>query len=109
VAQYGKALDHNLRRLVERLKNGASKAYVDIFDHEWLLRMLAQRIDDKPFLGLIDTWLKAGILERDATVIDVTSPTGGQVMTQSTEPSWRVIRMPMVWDERSCQAPPYPD
>jgi hypothetical protein len=62
-----------------------------IFDHEWLLRMLARRVDDKPFLGLIDTWLKTGILERDATVINVTSPTGGQVMTQSTKPSWRMI------------------
>ncbi len=34
----------------------------------WLLRMLRERIDDKPFLGLIDTWLKAGILETDGTV-----------------------------------------
>jgi len=31
--------------------------------------MIEERVDDKPFLGLIDSWLKAGILERDGAVI----------------------------------------
>jgi len=37
--------------------------------HDWLLRMLKERVDDKTFLGLIDCWLKAGILETDGSVI----------------------------------------
>ena len=45
------------------------KGYFDTIDHDWLLRMLAERIDDKLFLGLIDRWLKADILERDGQVI----------------------------------------
>jgi retron-type reverse transcriptase len=38
-------------------------------------------IDDKPFLGLIDTWLKAGILERDGMVIHphTETPQGGVI------------------------------
>jgi RNA-directed DNA polymerase len=43
--------------------------------------MLRERIDDEPFLGLIDSWLKAGILERDATIVHphTGSPQGGTV------------------------------
>ena len=57
------------------------KGYFDTIDHDWLLRMLAERIDDKLFLGLIDSWLKAGILERDGEVIhpQTGTPQGGVV------------------------------
>ena len=57
------------------------KGFFDNIDHDWLLRMLEQRIDDKPFLGLINTWLKAGILERDGTVIHphTGTPQGGVI------------------------------
>jgi group II intron reverse transcriptase/maturase len=53
----------------------------DHLDHERLLEMLAQRIDDKPFLRLIRKWLKAGILEPDGTVKlpHAGSPQGGIV------------------------------
>ena len=37
---------------------------------DWLLKMLALRIDDKAFLHLIRKWLKAGILEPDGTILD---------------------------------------
>ena len=37
------------------------KGFFDHVDHEWLLRMLKQRIDDNALLGLIQQWLKAEI------------------------------------------------
>ena len=57
------------------------KGFFDNIDHDWLLRMLKERIDDKPFLGLIDSWLKAGILERDGSVIhpQTGTPQGGVI------------------------------
>jgi len=45
------------------------KGFFDHIDHEWLLRMLEQRIDDRRFLALIRKWLKAGILEEDGQVV----------------------------------------
>ena len=41
------------------------KGFFDNMDHAWLMRMLEQRIDDKPLLGLINQWLKARIKEPD--------------------------------------------
>jgi len=57
------------------------KGFFDNIDHEWLMRMLEQRINDRAFLGLIRKWLKAGILEEDGRVIyPVTgTPQGGVV------------------------------
>ena len=48
-------------------------------DHDWLLKMLSLRIDDRAFLDLIRKWLKAGILETDGEVIhpDTGTPQGG--------------------------------
>jgi len=55
------------------------KGFFDHMDHDWLLEMLAQRVDDKAFLHLIRKWLKAGILETDGQVIhpDTGTPQGG--------------------------------
>jgi group II intron reverse transcriptase/maturase len=57
------------------------KGFFDNLDHDWLMRMLEQRIDDRRFLGLIRKWLKAGILEEDGKIIyPVTgTPQGGIV------------------------------
>jgi group II intron reverse transcriptase/maturase len=41
------------------------RCFFDSADHEWLLRMLAQRIADPRVLRLIRRWLDAGILESD--------------------------------------------
>lgn len=41
------------------------KGFFNHIDHDKLLTMLAQRIDDKRFLRLITKWLKAGVLEED--------------------------------------------
>src|SRR5215510_7662033 len=45
------------------------KGFFDNLSHEWLMRMLAERIDDEPFLRLIRKWLKAGVLDTDGQVL----------------------------------------
>jgi group II intron reverse transcriptase/maturase len=57
------------------------QGFFDNIDHDWLLKMLALRIDDKAFLNLIRKWLKAGILEPDGMVHDPVTgtPQGGIV------------------------------
>ena len=57
------------------------KGFFNNIDHDWLLRMFKQRVDDKPFLGLIDSWLKAGILERDGSILHplTGTPQGGVI------------------------------
>jgi group II intron reverse transcriptase/maturase len=57
------------------------KGFFNNMDHDWLMKMLEQRINDKRFLGLIRKWLKAGILEEDGQVsYPVTgTPQGGIV------------------------------
>lgn len=55
------------------------KGFFDNVDHDWLCRMLEQRVDDKAFIRLIRKWLKAGILEEAGEVINPTTgtPQGG--------------------------------
>jgi group II intron reverse transcriptase/maturase len=57
------------------------KGFFDNMDHEWLVRMLAERIDDRAFLGLIRKWLRAGILDTTGTIIHPVTgtPQGGVV------------------------------
>ena len=57
------------------------KGFFDHMDHDWLLRMLKERIDDAAFLNLIRKWLKAGILDTDGKVInpETGTPQGGIV------------------------------
>lgn len=54
------------------------KGFFDNMDHEWIIRMLEQRINDCAFTGLIRKWLKAGILD-DSRVLnpETGSPQGG--------------------------------
>jgi group II intron reverse transcriptase/maturase len=55
--------------------------FFDNIDHAWLLKMLAERVDDKSFLWLIEKWLKAGVLETDGKVLHPVTgtPQGGIV------------------------------
>jgi len=57
------------------------KGFFDHLDHEWVLRMLGERINDRAFLQLIRKWLKAGILDTDGQIIEpeTGSPQGGIV------------------------------
>lgn len=55
------------------------KGFFDNINHDRLLEMLGERINDKAFLGLINKWLKAGILEPEGHVIhpETGTPQGG--------------------------------
>ncbi|TYQ18126.1 UNVERIFIED_CONTAM: group II intron reverse transcriptase/maturase [Acetivibrio alkalicellulosi] len=44
------------------------KGFFNNIDHDWMIRMLEERVKDKAFIGLIRRWLKAGILEPDGKV-----------------------------------------
>jgi group II intron reverse transcriptase/maturase len=57
------------------------KGFFDNIDHDWLLKMLAERIDDKSFLWLIEKWLKAGVLDTDGSVLHPVTgtPQGGVI------------------------------
>jgi RNA-directed DNA polymerase len=56
-------------------------SYFDSLSHEWLMRMLEERIDDAAFLRLIGKWLKAGVLDTDGTIQhpEAGTPQGGNV------------------------------
>lgn len=85
----GKGVKSVLHRLSRELKFGRYgyvveadiKGFFDHIDHDWLIRMLKERVNDGAFLRLIGKWLKAGILEVDGNVIHPTSgtPQGGSV------------------------------
>jgi len=57
------------------------KGFFDNIDHDWLLDMLALRINDSALLGLIRKWLKAGVLEDGSKVIHPVTgtPQGGVI------------------------------
>ena len=53
--------------------------FFDNIDHDWLIKMLKLRINDRAFLGLIKKWLKAGVLHANGQVHDpiTGTPQGG--------------------------------
>jgi RNA-directed DNA polymerase len=55
------------------------KGFFDSVDHDWMIRMLTERIDDRAFLGLIRKWLRAGILETTGAILHPVTgtPQGG--------------------------------
>jgi RNA-directed DNA polymerase len=57
------------------------KGFFDTMDQEWLVRMLAERIEDRAFLGLIRKWLRAGILDTTGAILHPVTgtPQGGVV------------------------------
>jgi group II intron reverse transcriptase/maturase len=57
------------------------RGFFDNIDHDWMMRMLAERIDDRALLWLIKKWLKAGVLDTDGQVIHPVTgtPQGGIV------------------------------
>jgi RNA-directed DNA polymerase len=57
------------------------KGFFDNIDHDWMVRMLEERVDDKAFVRLIKKWLKAGVLDTDGQVLHPVTgtPQGGIV------------------------------
>jgi group II intron reverse transcriptase/maturase len=57
------------------------RGFFERMDHDWMTRMLEERVDDSAFLGLVVKWMKAGVLEEDGKVTDPTTgtPQGGVV------------------------------
>jgi len=55
------------------------EGFFDNVDHDWLCRMLEERVDDQAFIRLIRKWLKAGVLEEAGEVIHPATgtPQGG--------------------------------
>jgi group II intron reverse transcriptase/maturase len=57
------------------------KGFFDNLNHNELLKMLAERVDDKALLWLIGKWLKAGVLDTDGKTLhpETGSPQGGVI------------------------------
>ena len=55
------------------------KGFFDNINHDWLIRMIEQRIKDTKLIRLIRKWLKVGILDTDGMTIDPVTgtPQGG--------------------------------
>lgn len=53
--------------------------FFDNLDHDWLVKMLEQRVDDRSFIRIIRKWLKVGVLEEDGRYIHPATgtPQGG--------------------------------
>lgn len=57
------------------------KGFFDNLNHDELLKMLAERVDDKALLWLIGKWLKAGVLDTDGKIFhpETGTPQGGVI------------------------------
>jgi RNA-directed DNA polymerase len=56
------------------------RAYFTSINHEWVRKMLRERIADKTILRLIDKWLKAGLMqEGEITYPERGTPQGGPI------------------------------
>ena len=85
----GRDVREAVRTLTQELQFGCYGYVVDLdirgffdhIDHDWLLKMLEQRVDDEPFVKLIGKWLKAGVLETDGKVLhpETGCPQGGSI------------------------------
>jgi len=55
------------------------RGFFDSISHEWMMRMLRERIQDEAFMRLICKWLKAGVMEESGEVVHPATgtPQGG--------------------------------
>jgi group II intron reverse transcriptase/maturase len=73
------AVREGLRQRTAWVVEADIRGFFDNLDHDWLMRMLEQRVSDKAFLDLIRKWLEAGVLEADGSVLNPVTgtPQGG--------------------------------
>lgn len=57
------------------------KGFFDNIDHDWMIKMLEHRINDRKIINLIKKWLKAGILDTNGMTINPATgtPQGGVI------------------------------
>lgn len=57
------------------------KGFFTNLDHDWMVKMLEERVKDRPFIRLIRKWMRAGVLEEDGKVVHPATgtPQGGIV------------------------------
>jgi RNA-directed DNA polymerase len=67
------------QRASYELETALHRGKYDNIDHDWMQRMLEERVDDRAFIRLIRKWLKAGIMEEDGKMIHPATgtPQGG--------------------------------
>ena len=55
------------------------EGFFDNVDHDWMVRMLEERVDDRSLIRLIRKWLKAGVMETDGKIVHPVTgtPQGG--------------------------------
>lgn len=85
----GRSAGEAVRDLTRELQFGRYGYVVEVdihgffehIDHEWMLQMLEERIDDRRFVRLIWKWLRAGVLTADGQVLHPESgcPQGGVI------------------------------
>jgi len=74
-------LQHEIRYMYSWVVEADIKSFFDRIDHEKLLKMVEQRVNDRAFVGLLRRFLKAGILMPDGTkeYPEFGTPQGGVV------------------------------
>lgn len=72
-------LKRSLQVYIGHVVEADIKGFFDNISHEWMIRMLEQRINDRALLRLIKKWLKAGVLEPKGEIIHplTGTPQGG--------------------------------
>ncbi len=74
------------------------RSFFDSINHDLLMEMLSNKIDDKPFLRLIIKWLKAGVLEEGKVIDPVTgTPQGGLCKALHNPPYAKKVIMQSIW------------
>lgn len=55
------------------------KGFFTNLDHDWMVKMLNERVNDRRFVRLIQKWMRAGVLEEDGKVLHPATgtPQGG--------------------------------